>query len=126
MDLFFCLNHITNPTGLLFLTFLALSYDAGVGALHRTDRGPTSAAPRSILHDAPGLSGVGLVAFWSQIRRPAVLVSSAASLPYHYVITVEVLWWYAVVADLYVSSALIAPGLVLHGLTLKHCFNISV
>ena len=61
-----------------------------------------------------------------QIRRPAVLVSSAASLPYDYVITVEVLWWYAVIAELYVSSALLAPGLVLHSLTLKHCFNITV
>ena len=60
------------------------------------------------------------------IRRPAVLVSSAASLPYHYVITVEVLWWYAVIAELYVSSVVTAPGLALHGLTLKHCFNITV
>ena len=50
-----------------FWDVLALPYDAGVGALHRTDREPTSAAPRSILHDAPGLSGVVLVAFWSQI-----------------------------------------------------------
>ena len=50
-----------------FWDVLASPYDAGVGAFHRTDREPTSAAPRSILHDAPGLPGVDLVAFWSQI-----------------------------------------------------------
>ena len=50
-----------------FWDVLASPYDADVGAFHRTDREPTSAAPRSILHDAPGLSGVDLVAFWSQI-----------------------------------------------------------
>ena len=47
----------------------------------------------------------------TKIRRPALLVSSVASLPYHYFATLEDVCRYLYLPKNYFNSALLVPGL---------------